>query len=204
MTTILICYDGSPDAEAAIDAAGGLFTGRSAVVLTIWEGFTGVITRAGAGMAIASLDFDEIDRASRDIAAERAQEGCGRARAAGLDAQPLVAERDITIWETILDQAARHDAELIVLGTRGLTGLKSLLLGSVSHAVLQHADRPVIVVPAAEVARRRARRALSSAEGNDRLSDDGSSDTRSSEGRPERHGAARPGGGAAPGARGGT
>jgi len=46
-----------------------------------------------------------------------------------------------------------------VIGSRGLTGLKSVLLGSVSHAVLQHADLPVIVAPSAEVAAaRRARR----------------------------------------------
>ena len=31
--------------------------------------------------------------------------------------------------------------------SRGLTGVQSLLLGSVSHAVLQHADRTVIVMP---------------------------------------------------------
>jgi nucleotide-binding universal stress UspA family protein len=41
------------------------------------------------------------------------------------------------------------------MGTRGLTGVKSLLLGSVSHAVLQHADRAVVVVPSPEVARER-------------------------------------------------
>ena len=43
-----------------------------------------------------------------------------------------------------------------MLGSRGLTGIKSLLLGSVSHAVLQHADRPVLVIPSSEVAHERA------------------------------------------------
>ena len=38
-------------------------------------------------------------------------------------------------------------ADAILMGTRGLTGLKSVVLGSVSHAVLQRADRPVVVVP---------------------------------------------------------
>ncbi len=62
----------------------------------------------------------------------------------------------MTIWGTILEQAADVDASAIVLGSRGLTGLKSLLLGSVSHAVIQHADRPVIVVPSRELAAGRA------------------------------------------------
>lgn len=43
----------------------------------------------------------------------------------------------------------------IVIGTRGLTGVKSLLLGSVSHAVVQHADRAVLVVPSPEIAEAR-------------------------------------------------
>jgi nucleotide-binding universal stress UspA family protein len=57
---------------------------------------------------------------------------------------------------TILDEADEIGARAIVLGTRGLTGVKSLLLGSVSHAVLQHADRPVIVIPSPAVAQQRA------------------------------------------------
>ena len=45
----------------------------------------------------------------------------------------------------------------ILMGSRGLTGVKSMLLGSVSRAVIQHADRMVIVVPSPEVAAARAR-----------------------------------------------
>jgi nucleotide-binding universal stress UspA family protein len=58
----------------------------------------------------------------------------------------------------VLDEAERCDADAIVLGTRGYTGMKSMLLGSVSHAVLQHAERPVVVIPGAAVAAQRAER----------------------------------------------
>lgn len=55
----------------------------------------------------------------------------------------------------ILAVAAEIDAEVIVVGTRGRGDVKSLLLGSVSHGILQHADRPVLVVPSVAVAQAR-------------------------------------------------
>jgi nucleotide-binding universal stress UspA family protein len=153
---ILLCYDGSSDAHCAIDRAAELLSGQPATVLTLWDGLAAVLARAGTGIGIGALDYEAIDAASERAARERAEEGVERARRAGLIAEPRVRERGVTIWGTILEQAADVDASAIVLGSRGLTGLKSLLLGSVSHAVLQHADRPVIVVPSRELAAKRA------------------------------------------------
>ena len=50
------------------------------------------------------------------------------------------------VWKTILEVAASQHASAIVIGSRGLTGLGSMLLGSVSTAVVHHADRPTLVV----------------------------------------------------------
>ena len=75
-------------------------------------------------------------------------DGVRAAAEAGFDAKPEVAEVSYNgTWRTILDVADTHDAALIVLGARGLSSFRSLLLGSVSHGVAQHAHRPVLIVP---------------------------------------------------------
>jgi nucleotide-binding universal stress UspA family protein len=47
--------------------------------------------------------------------------------------------------ESILDQAKAQRTDLILMGSRGRQGLRRLVLGSVSHAVLHHAPGPVLV-----------------------------------------------------------
>jgi len=46
----------------------------------------------------------------------------------------------------IVDAAKDENAGLIVMGSRGLGEVTGILLGSVTHKVLQHTDRPVLVV----------------------------------------------------------
>lgn len=48
--------------------------------------------------------------------------------------------------QVILDTAADLQADLVVIGTRGLSGLRHLLLGSTAERVVQHADCPVLTV----------------------------------------------------------
>jgi nucleotide-binding universal stress UspA family protein len=156
---ILICYDGSADAQAAVDRAGSLMVGGEATVLVIWETVLETMTRHGSlGMGFAMLgpySEDGADAAIKEAAVETAADGVRRATAAGLVAQPRVVNRADEIAAVILAEAADLDADVIVLGTRGLGGVKSLMLGSVSHAVLHHADRGVLVIPSPRLAEQR-------------------------------------------------
>jgi len=66
-------------------------------------------------------------------------------RSAGVREVELVAEEGPP-GEVVLDWAARLDIDLIVMGSRGLGGLKGLLLGSVSQKVTQLAKCPCLII----------------------------------------------------------
>lgn len=159
---ILVSYDGSADGQAAIDRAAQLMPGAQATVLTVWERYIDMLSRTGAlgvgmGMGSAGLysDAERIDASSEAVALASATEGAERATAAGLAASPRCTGREGDVADTIIAVAAQLDAGVIVLGTRGRSGVRSFLLGSVSHGVVQHADRPVLVVPSPALAARR-------------------------------------------------
>jgi nucleotide-binding universal stress UspA family protein len=156
---ILICYDGSPDSRAAVEQAAKLFGNQPATVLTVWQPFVEVMARAtfGFGMAPGFPDPDKVDEASQKAAHQTATEGAALATGLGMTARPRTASRVTTIAQAILVEADALAATAIVIGSRGLTGIKSLLLGSVSHELIQHADRTVVVVPSPEVAASRGR-----------------------------------------------
>lgn len=155
---ILICYDGSPNSRAAIEHAGELLDCQPAIILTVWERFIEMLARTstGLGATLGSVDVDEIDKASQQSAEQLAAEGAELARHAGLNPQPRTRARVTTIAEAVLSEADETGASAIVMGSRGLGRLGSLLMGSVSHAVVQHAERPVIVVPSPDIALERS------------------------------------------------
>jgi nucleotide-binding universal stress UspA family protein len=145
---VLLCYDGSDNATHAAQRAGDLFAGRQALVLTVWQPTAELDGIAWPGAPAGTVDsFVELDRAAADHGSLVANRGVQIAQDAGLTAEPLALKADGPIWKTIVEIADRQDAATIVLGSRGLTGLRSMLLGSVSSAVVRHAARPTLVIP---------------------------------------------------------
>jgi nucleotide-binding universal stress UspA family protein len=144
----LFCYDGSDGSREALRAASRRLRPGPAVVLTVWETIALRVARQAFSGGMTIANEDEIDTTEEDAARVASEEGARSAREHGWDAQPRLARVDTTEWRTIVDIANEIDAGLIVCGTRGLGGVRGLVLGSVSHAVLQHAGRPVLIAPA--------------------------------------------------------
>lgn len=142
---LLLCYDGSEDAKHAIEHAGRLLGGRDALVVTVWQPTPALGTSLFAPTD-GKFGFVEIDRAAAELGKRVARDGVRIAQQAGLHAKPVAVEATGPVWKTIVEIADRHDAATIVMGSRGLTGLRPLLLGSVSSAIVQHADRPTLLV----------------------------------------------------------
>lgn len=144
---LLIAYDGSEQAAEAIAFAARTFGHAKAVVVFAWE--PGVVGAVAVGAPVAIPD-EEIEH-EEQVAKRIAEDGAEKARGAGLEAEAEAVESVTAAWRTIVDAADRHHPDLIVMGTRGLSGVKSLVLGSVSHGVAQHATQPVLIVPSGEV-----------------------------------------------------
>ena len=82
------------------------------------------------------------------IDSETARDNVAKVKAAaaheGIDVEPVV--REGIAYEEIIETAKAHDADLIVVGTHGRTGVKKLLMGSVAERVIGLSDRTVMVV----------------------------------------------------------
>ncbi len=142
---IILCYDGSEDAKHMIAEAGDLFPGRHVVVVTAWQAFSSLGSFAWSG-AMAMANFTEVDDAAAEDGSRIAAEGTRLASEAGLSAESTAVKSHGPVWEAINEAAEHFDAAIIVMGSRGLSNMRSMLLGSVSSAVVHHASRPVMII----------------------------------------------------------
>jgi nucleotide-binding universal stress UspA family protein len=119
---VLIAYDGSEVSRAAVRHAAELFPGRPAVLATVWE----------PGLAAVPVGLPA--------------DGAEFARSLGLVGEPQAVPDEVDVADTLVDIARERGAAVVVVGSHGISGLRTRLLGSVSRKLIEHCDRPVLVI----------------------------------------------------------
>lgn len=155
---ILIGYDGSDTARRAVRETAELFGSRQALVVTVWDPslpYEAAMASLGGPDMMLPVGPDLIDveeaQASEDRLQDRAHRtahaGAELARSLGLNAEALVVADDRgNVAGAMVELARERDAAAIVVGSRGLSGLRARLEGSTSSAVLKHSSCPVVMV----------------------------------------------------------
>lgn len=143
---ILVATDGSRAASAALDQAISLAaeTGSGVAAITVWRALQGDFGLAYPSTAMLT----EILDAERTHAEATLGDAVTRAAEAGVSLRSHLTTGDPA--EQICSYAEEIDARLIAIGTRGHGTVASLLLGSVSNAVIRGAPCPVLVVRESE------------------------------------------------------
>ena len=140
---ILLASDGSPHAQNAAKAAVEMAQkfGTSLTVLNVYEDLSAASAPGQDDTLISATDVGVYAKQWLDYVAQPVME---LAKEAGVYCSFV--QEGGKPEDAILNFAAQHGVDLIVLGSRGLRGYQRMLLGSVSNRVVHQADCPVLVV----------------------------------------------------------
>lgn len=144
MGVVLVGVDLSETSMRALERAIQEATWREAKVVVLH------VLALPAYMAIEPgafrIDVDEVRAAAEETLEGRIED----LRIASPNGFPVEVEYEVAVGHPgtqILEMASDRDAELVVLGSRGLGGFKGLLLGSVTTYAIHHLDRELLIVP---------------------------------------------------------
>jgi len=136
---IVVGVDGSPAAAAALEWAANeaRLRGSSLLLVHVWSL---PAAAGGIGFPAAYPPLELLEKEAESLVDRVADEAAVLLQGIALTRSAI---RGMSAYALI--EAAR-DAELLVVGSRGLGGFKELLLGSVSHQCAAHAPCPVVIV----------------------------------------------------------
>jgi nucleotide-binding universal stress UspA family protein len=135
-STLVVGYDGSPSADAALDAALGLGGELGAGVVVAFGYYANPVGGEVTDYRQALADHGQALLAGVE----------DRGRAAGVELETVVIEEQPA--QALADLGRQRDARAIIVGSHGETPLRGALVGSTAHKLLHLAGRPVLVVPA--------------------------------------------------------
>lgn len=144
---ILVATDGSKNAHRAVDTATRIAKqlGAELIILSVAMELVPPVY-SPIGVDVPSVDYSSyLARAEAD-AKKVAEDAAKKSQSESIKTRVVVLRSVTSVAEAILEEATKDNVNLIVVGTRGLGGFKKLLVGSVSSAVVDHANCAVLVV----------------------------------------------------------
>ncbi|HEY5719077.1 MAG TPA: universal stress protein [Gammaproteobacteria bacterium] len=142
LKTILVPVDFSVHASQALETATELAKTFKAKLHLLHCCQLNVGVNSAYGLMVPP----SFDREIRDAAARRLAEWRDRVTAQKVEAETEISAASPT--EAIASTAERIGADLIVIGTRGLSGIKHVMVGSVAERTVRNANCPVLTVKA--------------------------------------------------------
>jgi nucleotide-binding universal stress UspA family protein len=141
--TILVPLDGSDHSTRALDAAIQIakkFEAKITLIHVYQSTYPLFASEPGFIPPVNAEWIDTLQKNGQAILAAGKQQVTSE----GIHVETVLKEGHVVT--EILDIAEQGQFDLIVIGARGLSPLKELFLGSVSHGVTTHTQRPVLIV----------------------------------------------------------
>jgi nucleotide-binding universal stress UspA family protein len=145
ISRIVVGVDGSEHSEAAINWAVRMAKGMGSEVVAVFAIAPPVYFDGGYMAPVAPPQFDPTWRA--EMKKEFEGQWCQRLRDGGVRYRTIMEDgRPASVIAQVADSI---DADVIVVGRRGRGGVAELVLGSVSHELVLHSKRPILVISTA-------------------------------------------------------
>jgi nucleotide-binding universal stress UspA family protein len=140
---IVVGFDGSKDSAKAVRLACSI-AARNEARVTVVHVYTSPVIAYSAAAGMPIPDYGGLEQAAKGKGKEVLARGVQLASDAGIRAGGELLEAS-SVVEAMVEYAAKEKADLIVVGTRGMTGFKKLIMGSVSSGLVSHSPCSVLV-----------------------------------------------------------
>ncbi len=142
LARIVVGVDGSEHALAAIEWAIRMAKGMGSEVVAVYALSTPVYFDTGYSSPAVPVQYDPEWR--DEMKREFEEDWCKPLKDSGVKYRAVMHDgRPATVINKVADEV---NADVVLVGRRGRGGVAELLLGSVSHELVQHSKRPVLVI----------------------------------------------------------
>ena len=139
MKKIIVPVDFSEHSEYALEAAAGLAQkfGSELIVLHMLELSNAIISSANDTLNQEAVFYLK-------LAEQKFETFLDKPYLEDVIVTPIV--KHFKVWNEVNDVAKKHNADLIIMGSHGASGIKEVLIGSNTQKVVRHAEIPVLVI----------------------------------------------------------